>query len=136
MALTKEQSAVLEKNNLNLTPEEEEQLDFVVNKNELSEDILDEIGGGKIRCSPKLIKGIALLAGGTALSIIGAIGTKKGIDAYRKHKNPVPSVEKSSEPLPTSTLEGDVKPSPIPRGLSKEETEIWYLNHKSRSSGR
>ncbi len=131
MALTKEQSAVLEKNNLNLTPEEEEQLDFVVNKNELSEDILDETGGGKIRCSPKLIKGIALLAGGTALSIIGAIGTKKGIDAYRKH-----TVEEGSEPLPTSTLEGDVKPSPIPRGLSKEETEIWYLNHKSRSSGR
>lgn len=78
MALTKEQMKKLEDHNISLTEEEMNKLESMAKQKELSDNTLENIGGG-LEISPKLEKA-AIILGLIALTAAGGYG---GYRAYR-----------------------------------------------------
>ena len=77
MKLTKEQSAMLEKNNLHLNAKEKEMLESLVGTDgKLNEEMLDNISGGKINIPPIVYKAAGVL-GIVALGVAAGIGVQQ-----------------------------------------------------------
>ncbi len=82
MKLTKEQSEMLEKNNLHLNAKEKGILESLVSTNgKLNGEILDNVGGGKINIPPVVYKAATIL-GYVGLGVVGTLTAQEAIKKY------------------------------------------------------
>ena len=107
MALTKEQMKKLEDHNISLTEEEMNKLESMAKQKELSDNTLENIGGG-LEISPTLEKA-AVILGIIGLTLAGGYGAyryktggarKPGEESEKKEKTEgTPGTEATAQPV-------------------------------------